>query len=130
MEEIKEAMFGMEPNKYAGPDGFNTEFFQDFWDDIKGDLFNILDDLYNQNLKLDRINYGIISLVPKGNDADRIQRYQPICLPNVILKIVTKIICNRLIIISGKFVKGSQMAFIKGRYILDGVVCLHPKRNS
>jgi hypothetical protein len=28
LEEIKEAVFGMEPNKAAGPDGFNAEFYQ------------------------------------------------------------------------------------------------------
>jgi hypothetical protein len=27
-EEIKEVVFGMEPNKAAGPDGFNAEFYQ------------------------------------------------------------------------------------------------------
>jgi hypothetical protein len=28
LEEVKEAVFGMEPNKAAGPDGFNAEFYQ------------------------------------------------------------------------------------------------------
>jgi hypothetical protein len=27
-EEIKEAVFGMESNKAAGPDGFDAEFYQ------------------------------------------------------------------------------------------------------
>jgi hypothetical protein len=74
LDEIKIAVFGMEPNKAAGPDGFNAEFFQVFWDVVKGDLFNILEDLYNQELDMSRINYGVITLIPKGNDADRIQR--------------------------------------------------------
>ena len=28
LEEIKEAVFGMEPNKSVGPDGFNAEFYK------------------------------------------------------------------------------------------------------
>jgi hypothetical protein len=28
LEEVKEAVFGMEPNKAVGPDGFNAEFYQ------------------------------------------------------------------------------------------------------
>jgi hypothetical protein len=30
LEEIKETVFDMEPNKAAGPDGFNAEFYQKF----------------------------------------------------------------------------------------------------
>jgi hypothetical protein len=48
----------------------------------------------------------------------------------VIFKIITKILCNRLVVISGKIVKKSQTAFIKGRFILDGVVCLHEILND
>jgi hypothetical protein len=79
---------------------------------------------------LDRINYGVVSLVLKGNDADRIQKYRPICLLNVVFKIVTKILCNILVTIAEKVIKFTQTAFIKGRYILDGVVSLHEILNE
>lgn len=39
IEELKEAVFGMESNKTAGPDGFNIEFYQHFWDIVKNDFF-------------------------------------------------------------------------------------------
>lgn len=38
-EELKEAVFGMEANKVAGPHGFNIEFYQHFWVTVKMDLF-------------------------------------------------------------------------------------------
>ena len=47
----------------------------------------------------------------------------------MLFKIVT-IFFNRLISISGKVIKLSQTAFIKGRFIFDGVVSLHEILNE
>lgn len=90
LEELKEVVFGMEKNKAAGPDGFNIEFYH-FWELVKMDLFALLEEFYDHRLDLDMLNYGVISLLPKGSDADRIQKYRPICLLNIIFKIFTKI---------------------------------------
>jgi hypothetical protein len=70
----------MAKNKAAGPDGFNAEFYQKNWDLIKDDLFQLVEDFYENTLDVARINYGVVSLIPKGKDADRIQKYRPICL--------------------------------------------------
>jgi hypothetical protein len=71
---------GMVKNKAAGPDGFNAEFYQKNWDLIKDDLFQLVEDFYENKLDVARINYGVVSLIPKGKDADIIQKYRPICL--------------------------------------------------
>jgi hypothetical protein len=42
------------------------------------------------------LNHVVITLVPKGPDDDRIQKFRPICLLNVTLKILTKVMVNRL----------------------------------
>lgn len=130
LEELKDAVFGMEKNKAAGPDGFNIEFYQHFWDLVKMDLLALLDEFYVNNLDIDRLNYGVISLLPKGSDPDRIQKYRPICLLNVIFKIFTKILVNMLIVIIKGVIRASQIAFLKGRYILEGVLILHESLNS
>jgi hypothetical protein len=36
--EVKHALFQLEHNKSPGPDGFSAEFYQVFWDVIKGDM--------------------------------------------------------------------------------------------
>jgi hypothetical protein len=44
---------------------------------------------------------------------------------NVCSKIFTKVLANRLTVVADKVVRKSQMAFMPGRNILDGVVILH-----
>jgi hypothetical protein len=130
LEELKEAVFGMEPNKAAGPDGFNAEFYQRFWDLLKFDLLILLNKFHEKSLNIDNFNHGVVTLVPKGVDADRIQKYRPICLLNVVYKIITKILTNRLIQVVCVVIRASQTAFLKGRYILEGVVTMHETLNE
>jgi hypothetical protein len=52
-------------------------------------------DLYVHKIDLDRMNYGIITLIPKGEEADRIQKFRPICLLQVLFKIFTKTLTVR-----------------------------------
>jgi hypothetical protein len=40
----------MEHNKAPGPDGFPIEFYQTFWEIIKGDLMALFEDIHNGNL--------------------------------------------------------------------------------
>ena len=63
---------------------------------ILTDSFGILTDFVNGNLDVSRMNYGMIVLIPKGKDLDKIQKYRPIYLLNVTFKILTKVLVNRL----------------------------------
>jgi len=35
LQEVKEALFGMDANRTPGPDGFGTGFFQHYWEYVK-----------------------------------------------------------------------------------------------
>jgi hypothetical protein len=105
LEEIKEAVFGMEPNKAAGPDGFNADFYQKNWELVKSDIKSMFDKFYAGKLDITRFNYGVVTLIPKGKDADCIHKYRPICLLNVILKKFTKALVTRLVKIIWKVIK-------------------------
>ena len=59
----------MEHNKAPGPDGFPVEFYQHFWDVIKNDLMCMFSQLHKGDLQLFRLNFGVITLLPKKEDA-------------------------------------------------------------
>jgi hypothetical protein len=56
----------------------------------------LFDDFMGGKLDVGILNFGIITLLPKGEDAVTIQKFRPICLMNTSLKIVTKGMNNRL----------------------------------
>lgn len=86
------------------------------------DLFGFL---HSGQLKLFRLNFSEIILLPTVNEAERIPQYRPICLLNVRFKIFTKVATIRLNSVAYHVVCPSQTAFMQGRNILDGVVILH-----
>src|SRR6266540_166271 len=82
-------------------------------------------ELYSSNLPLFSLNFGVISLIPKIQEANIIQQYRPICLLNVSFKNFTKVATNRVNTVADKAISPTQTAFLRGRNILEGVVILH-----
>jgi hypothetical protein len=90
VKEVFEAISQMELNKAAGPDGFPAEFYQTFWEVIKDDLMAMFVQFQQGTLPLYKLNFGVITLLPKKENVVQIQQYSPICLLNVSLKFSQK----------------------------------------
>jgi len=125
MEEIKQAIFDMKIDAAPGPNGYGASFFQHFWDNIKENYYRMFQDFYNGDLDIKRLNYGVITLVPKVKDAASIKQYRPICLLNVDYKGFAKVLTDRLTPVAKEVIGANQTGFIQGRNILEGVVILH-----
>jgi hypothetical protein len=63
----------MEKNKAARPDKIPIEFYQSYWNVVKDDIMQLFYDFHEGSVDISRINYGIITLLPKVSDAARIQ---------------------------------------------------------
>jgi hypothetical protein len=97
------------------------------WSSIKHsreDIKEMMDNLAKGQLELWRHNYGVIILIPKVKPAVNVKQFRPICLLNVIYKIITKALTIRLTSVIDKVISPYQTAFIPGRNILEGVVIL------
>lgn len=123
MTELEEAVREMKVNTAPGPDGFSTVFFKNFWQQERGDIFEMLQQL--GQLDIARLNYGILVLLPKIKGDNQIKQFRPIYLLNVIYKIMTKVLTIRLNAIINKVISVAQTTFIPGIYILDGVLIIH-----
>jgi Reverse transcriptase (RNA-dependent DNA polymerase) len=64
-------------------------------------------------------------LIPKKANARLITNYRSISLINYSFKIITKLLAGRLATVMDSLLDYSQTAYIKGRYIMDNVVCAH-----
>ena len=82
-------------------------------------------DLYVGDLPLFSLNFGVITLIPKVQEANVIQQYRPIYLLNTSFKIFTKVAANRLNSVADHVISPTQTMFMRGRNILEGVVILH-----
>jgi hypothetical protein len=82
-------------------------------------------EFHSGRLPIHSLNFRILTLLPKVTDVVWIQQYRPIYLLNVSFKIFTKVLNNRLLKVADKLIGPSQMTFIYGRYIMEGVVSLH-----
>jgi hypothetical protein len=73
-EEIHKVISDLKHNSALGPDGLPAGFFQDFWDIIKNEIWNMCDDFSKGILDIERLNYGLITLIPKVDNAMEIKK--------------------------------------------------------
>jgi hypothetical protein len=87
-------------------------FYRAFWPELKHIFLEMFQALHRGELNLRRLNYGMISLIPKLKEANNIRQYRPICVLNIDYKIFTKVLTKRLSPLANKLISKSQTTFI------------------
>jgi hypothetical protein len=85
----------MKKNTAPGPNHMPIEFYQESWEVIKEDMMDMVHEFWARELDIGRLNYGIITLIPKIKEVMKIQKFRPICLLNVSYKIITEALMHR-----------------------------------
>ena len=129
-DEIKVVLFQMGPTKVPRPDGMNALFYQKFQHIVGDDVIaTVLEFLNSSNMNLD-INYTHIVLIPKVNSAEKMSDYRPISLCNVIYKIISKVMSNKLKQILPQLISPTQSAFVPSSLITDNVLVAYKTLHS
>lgn len=108
--------------KAPGPDGFQPFFFKKYWDIIGDDIRRLVQGAFDNGRIDSRMAETLIVLIPKVDHPTRISQFRPISLCNVIYKLVTKVLVNRIRPFLDELVGPLQSSFIPGRGTVDNAI--------
>lgn len=136
-EEVKNALFLMFPTKFKspGPDGFPAHFYQQHWDICSNEVMEMVLRIVRGEESAESINDMVLVLIPKVLNPTLLTQFRPISLCNVLYKLASKVVANRLKLILPDIISEEQSTFVIGRIITDSIIsayeCLHSmKRNK
>jgi hypothetical protein len=124
-EEIFQAIKGSYAEGSPGPNGFSFLFYHKFWSILKDDFMALVRAFNKGDLGIARLNYAMIILFTKEDNANTLKTFRSISLINCSFKVFAKAMNNRLEVICDKLLASNQTAFVKGMYILESVVAAH-----
>jgi hypothetical protein len=94
-EEIKKAIDDSYAEGGPGPNDFSFLFYQNVWIIIKYDLMALVRGFWKREINIARLNYAMIILIPKEEEAKDLKKFRPINLINCSFKIFSKTPNNR-----------------------------------
>jgi hypothetical protein len=120
--EISDALFQIGPLKAPGKDGLPACFYQRNWALLKADVIAAVKDFLLNGTIPEGINDTVIVLIPKGTNPEMLSDFRPISLCNVVYKVISKCLVNRLRPLLDGLISETQSAFISGRMITDNAI--------
>ena len=126
LDEAKAALDSLPRGKVPGSDGLTYEFYSTFWEQLGPAFVAACNFLFSQDAALlsPQQRLGLITLLFKGGGKPREQAasYRPITLLNCDVKILAKVVVQRVGPVLGSVVDSTQTAFVPGRDIADNVL--------
>lgn len=113
-EEVSEVINEMKNGKAPGLDGFNVDFFKACWKTVKHDILEVVEDLRRPKKVLRAFNVSFIALIPKKENSRNPNGFRPIALCNVVYKIISKVIANRLKPLLPALILEEKIRYVEG----------------
>ena len=95
-EEVEDALKWMHSTRAPRPNGMSIVFFQKYWNIVGNDVIYMVLNALNSNMSMAEINRINITLVPKIKNPTKMTEFRPISLSNVVYKLISKFLANRL----------------------------------
>jgi len=125
LQEVEEVVQQLKDGKAPGPDGFTTNFFHKFWDLIKNEVWQVVEESRALRWMYPGFNATFITVIPKSEESNTPDKYRPIALCNTIYKITSKVIATRLKPLLPLIISPEQSGYVEGHQITDGIILTH-----
>lgn len=119
---MKMTAFNLGPHNAPSPEGILASFIQKFWNWVGNSIVSFVLEVFSRGKVPTAMNESIICLLPKQYPPEDMSKFRPICLSNVIIKIVTKVIANRVKRVMKNLIGVCQASFIPGQQVTDNIV--------
>ena len=120
--EVQYALKQMAPLTAPGPNGMSPIFYKSFWHIVGDDVTAIVLKALNTGVVHESLNTTFITLILKIKHPKKVSHFRPISLCNVIYKLISKVVVNRLKKVLAQTIPESQSAFLLGRLIYDNIL--------
>lgn len=120
--EVKAAVWSLDPQSAAGPDGFNGHFYRSCWSIINLDVLKAVQEFFIGVPQPTVMASAILTLIPKVQSPQTFGDFRPICLTNFISKVCTRIIATHLNQLLAKLISPEQTGFLAGNDISTQVL--------
>ena len=126
-QELQKAVFHQKNNKACGPDNISAEIIKTSYNIIKEHLLNLFNYLFSNSIYPDNWSLGYIVPIFKGGDRAQASNYRGITLNNILAKIYSQLLFNRLSIWTqtNSKITDCQFGFQKGKSTIDCIFILH-----
>ena len=127
LEELRKAVFHQKNKSACGLDNVCTEAIKASFDIVSSFLLNLVNQIFNSGEYPESWGLGIITPIFKSGDANQAKNYRGITVSNILSKISSQILLNRLTDWSEKheFMSKNQFGFQKGKSTTDCIYVLH-----
>uniref|UniRef100_A0A803PJN1 Reverse transcriptase domain-containing protein n=1 Tax=Cannabis sativa TaxID=3483 RepID=A0A803PJN1_CANSA len=97
-------------------------FYQKFWHIVGNDVIKTVQNFFTTGCLPVNLNDTNVVLIPKKKKPELITEMRPISLCNVLYKVISKVLTNRMKHLMGSIISENQSAFIPGRLITDNIM--------
>ena len=115
LEEVKSSLSCLGKDKSPGPDGFPSYFFQETWDFVGQELWQVVEESRRKKFAFKDLNNTFLALIPKKGERETFSDFRPIALYNTMHKVISKVIANRLKLVLPTIISSEQSGFALGK---------------
>ncbi|XP_042486579.1 probable receptor-like protein kinase At2g23200 [Macadamia integrifolia] len=81
-DEIRRAVWELDPDSSPGLDGFSSAFFRRCWLTVEVEVCNAVRQFFSTSSMPHEVNNNFLVLIPKVEGANTLDRFRPLCLEN------------------------------------------------